>query len=71
MVVIDQVACEDGQQTCDCSTYLRIALDLANFLGIVSKCNFIFCSVLKEGLGKSALEQTTSISNILASMKVC
>ena len=67
--MINYVACEDGHQTCDCSTYLRIELDLANTLGIVSyyECNFIFCSVLKEDLGKSALEQI--IPNIPASLK--
>ena len=30
------MAGEDGHQTCDCLAYLRIGLDLANPLGIVS-----------------------------------
>ena len=47
-MVIDHMACEDGQQTCGCSTYLRIGLDvLANTLGIVSSYNLIFCSMLE------------------------
>ena len=55
------MACEDGHQTCECSNYLRIGLDLANTLGRVSYYNFIFCSVLKEGESKRALEQTDKL----------
>ena len=53
-----------GQQICDCLTYFRFGLDLTNTFGIVTYYKFIFCSVLKEGKGRTALEQ--SIPSILA-----
>ena len=56
--MFDHVANKNGHQTCDCSTYLRIGLDLTNTLGIASYYNLIFCSVLKEDEGKGSLEQT-------------
>ena len=52
-----------GQKPCDCLTYVRLGLHLANSLEIVSYWKFIFCSVLKEGEGKTALKQGCGSGN--------
>ena len=74
-MVIDHVAFDDGHQTCDCSTYLRIGLDLANTLGIVScsatqyKLRLYFLFSVEGGLGQESFKTNYSQHSDLK--KVC
>ena len=59
-MVINHKAWEDGHQTCDCLTYLRIGFDLANTSDIgnsqLLQLYFLFSAVLKEGYRVRARE---------------
>ena len=70
-MVTDHLACEDGLQTCDCSTYLRIGLDLANTLGIVTSqlLQLYFLFSVEGGLGQESFR--TNYSQHSSLMKVC